>query len=57
MKQIIPLSKQSKKAQRAFHASQRGSWNGLNPVTRVGRNARAYDRNRAKCEARKTTEE
>ena len=30
------------------HDKQRGSWNGVVPVTRVIPNKRAYDRNRAK---------
>ena len=29
---FVPLRKQSKKAQRAYHAGQRGSWNGPSPV-------------------------
>ncbi len=32
---FVPLRKQSKKVQRAYHAGQRGSWNGLSPVTRT----------------------
>ena len=48
MKQMTPLSKMSKKRQKAFHAQQRGSWNGLSPVTRVVPNKKAYDRNRAR---------
>lgn len=40
----IPVSKRSKKEQRALHAAKRGSWNGLNPVTRKPPNSRAYDR-------------
>lgn len=35
MKQLIPLDKRSKKAKREYHAKQRGSWNGVNPVTRI----------------------
>ena len=46
----IPLTKQSKKQQRAFHAAKRGSWNGVNPVTRTVPNKKAYDRNRIKRE-------
>lgn len=48
MKQLVPLHKQSKKARKAYHAKQRGTWNGLSPVTRIVRNGKAYDRNRAK---------
>jgi len=48
MKRMVPLRKQSKRAQKEYHARQRGSWNGLNPVTRVVPNGKAYDRNREK---------
>ena len=40
----IPLEKQSKRAQKEHHDKQRGSWNGVVPVTRVIPNKRAYDR-------------
>ena len=46
----IPLTKQSKKQQRTFHAAKRGSWNGVNPVTRVVPSKKRYDRNRVKRE-------
>ena len=48
MKQFVPLDKQSKKAQREHHSKQRGSWNGISPVTRIVPNGKAYDRNRIK---------
>lgn len=48
MKQFVPLEKQSKKAQRAYYAKQRGSWYGVSPVTRSVPNGKAYNRNRAK---------
>ena len=44
---MIPLNKQSKKAQRRYHAAKRGDWNGVSPVTRVIPNKKAYDRKRA----------
>ena len=43
--------KQSKKQQRAFYAAKRGSWNGVNPVTRVVPSKKLYDRNRVKRES------
>lgn len=46
MQKLVPLNKQSKKAQRAYHSKQRGSWYGLDPVTRIVPNKKAYDRNR-----------
>ena len=52
MKQSVPLNKQSKRAQRAYHAARRGSWYGLSPVTRVTPSRKTYYRNRAKREAR-----
>lgn len=48
MKQVIPLSKQSKKAQREHHKKQRGSWYGLSPVTRTVASGKAYNRNKMK---------
>lgn len=48
---FVPLRKQSKKTQRAYHAGQRGSWNGLSPVTRTVPSGRVYDRNRMKRRA------
>lgn len=54
MTKLIPLNKQSKRAQKAYHNKQRGSWNGVNPVTRTIPNGRVYDRNRMKRENRNT---
>ena len=47
---LVPLEKQSKKEQKKFHDRQRGSWNGVNPVTRIVPNGKAYDRNKVKRE-------
>ena len=48
MEKFIPYEKLSKKAKRALDARKRGSWGGLNPVTRRPANPKAYDRNKAK---------
>lgn len=48
MKQTVPPGKRSKRAQKEYHAAQRGSWYGLSPVTRVAPNRKAYDRKRTK---------
>lgn len=48
MTQLVPLNKRSKKAQKEYHAKQRGSWYGLNPITRTVPNGKMYDRNRVK---------
>ena len=45
---IIPLNKQSKKAQREFYAKKRGDWNGVKPVTRVVESKKVYDRKKNK---------
>jgi hypothetical protein len=48
MIRMTPLQKQSKREQKEYHAKQRGSWNGLCPVTRTVPNGKGYDRNRDK---------
>ena len=48
----IPLEKQTKRAQKEFHAKQRGSWHGLNPITRIVSSKKVYNRNRRKKEDR-----
>ena len=45
---IIPLNKQSKKAQHAYYAKQRRDWNGVKPVTRVVESKKVYNRKKAK---------
>ena len=52
MRQIVPLKKQSKRAQRAFHSKRRGNWCGVNPVARTVPSGKVYDRNRVKRESR-----
>ena len=48
MTQLVPLDKRSKKAQREYHAKQRGSWHGVNPITRTEQSRKTYDRARVK---------
>ena len=50
MRKVIPLHKQSKKAQREYYAKQRESWYGISPVTRTVPSRKTYDRNRIKRE-------
>ena len=50
---LIPLAKQSKKKQKQYHAQQRGTWNGVSPVTRTEPDRKKYDRNREKQAARR----
>lgn len=48
MKKMIPFAKLSKKKQRELSAKRRGSWGGLNPVTRKPENSKAYHRKKAR---------
>ena len=41
---LIPLKKQSKKAQKKYHARSRRDWNGLKPTTRVVKSKKVYVR-------------
>ena len=45
--QYIPLEKQSKRKQREYFASRRGSWGNVNPVTRKPPNPKAYSRKKS----------
>ncbi len=47
MEKFIPFEKLSKKAQQKRNAARRGSWYGLNPVTRKLENSKAYNRRKA----------
>lgn len=51
MEKFIPYDKLSKKKKRELDQKRRGSWNGLNPVTRMPPNPKAYNRPKArKCD-------
>jgi hypothetical protein len=45
---FVPFEKLSKKKQRQLNAKKRGSWHGLNPVTRRPENQKAYQRQKAR---------
>lgn len=53
MRKVISLKKQQKKAQKEFHAARRGSWNGVNPISRIVPSGKQYSRAKAKAEARR----
>lgn len=44
MEKFIPYEKLSKKEKRRLDSAKRGSWGGLNPVTRKSENPKAYSR-------------
>ena len=48
MEHYVPVDKLSKKQKKAYYAARRGSWNGVNPVSRKVPNKKIYDRKRAK---------
>lgn len=47
MEKYIPFEKLSKRKQRELNQRKRGSWHGLNPVTRKPPNPKAYTRKKA----------
>lgn len=47
MKSYIPMKKRSKKEQKAYYTSLRGSWNGVHPVTKIIPNKKHYNRKQA----------
>ena len=51
-KSFVPISKQSKKAQKTYHSAQRSTWGVLNPATRTMPNGRAYNRKKQKANDR-----
>ena len=48
MEKYVPYGKLSKKKRRELDAKRRGSWGGLNPVTRKPPNPKAYNRKKAR---------
>ena len=47
MDKMISYSKMAKKKRRELDRRKRGTWAGVNPVTRRPENSRAYDRRKA----------
>ena len=47
MEKFVPYEKLSKKKRRELDLMRRGSWGGLNPVTRKPANPKAYNRKKA----------
>ena len=47
MEKFIPYEKLSKKKKRELDTQRRGSWYGVNPVTRKSENPKAYNRRKA----------
>ena len=51
-KSFVPISKQSKKTQKAYHSGQRSTWGILNPATRTMPSGKAYNRKKQKANDR-----
>ena len=47
MEKFVPYEKLSKNKQRELNAMKRGSWGGINPVTRKPESPKAYNRRTA----------
>ncbi len=48
MNEFVPYSKLSKKKKREIDLQKRGSWCGINPITRMSKNPKAYNRQKAR---------
>ena len=48
MEKLVPYDKLSKKKKKELDKARRGSWYGINPVTRKPENSRAYNRKKAR---------
>ena len=44
----VPLEKRSKRQQKEYHAQQRKTWQGINPVTKKVESAKVYNRKKSK---------
>ena len=47
MEKFIPYEKLSKKKKKELDSAKRGSWNGVNPVTKRGESKKVYTRKKA----------
>ena len=48
MEKFVPYEKLSKKEKKKLDDARRGSWQGVNPVTRRSENPKAYKRSKAR---------
>ncbi|MCL2707538.1 MAG: hypothetical protein FWF03_00325 [Defluviitaleaceae bacterium] len=48
MKRFVPRDKLSKKARKELYGKERGSWGGVNPVTKILESKKLYDRKKAR---------
>ena len=48
MKTFVPIKKQTKRQQKAYHAQKRNTWGSVNPISRIIESKKAYNRNTSK---------
>ena len=48
MEKFVPYEKLSKKKKKELDSTRRGTWYGINPVTRKPENSRAYNRKKTR---------
>lgn len=50
---LVSIEKMSKKQRKEYYNSQRGDWNGVNPVTGIVKSKKVYDRKKLRQSDRK----
>ena len=53
MKNYVSIDKRTKKQQKAYYAEARRTWGNVNPVTRVAKSSKEYNRKSHKAEDRR----
>lgn len=53
MKTLVPIRKQTKRHQKAYHAQKRNTWGSVNPISRIIESKKVYNRNTSKNLERK----
>lgn len=53
MKTFVPIRKQTKRHQKAYHAQKRETWGSVNPISRIIESKKVYNRNTSKNLKRK----
>ena len=53
MRTLVPIRKQTKRHQKAYHAQKRNTWGSVNPISRIIESKKVYKRNTSKNLERK----
>ena len=54
MDKYIPVGKRNKRKQKEYYAAHRGSWNGVNPISRAVPSKKIYNRKKEKQAERRS---